>query len=953
VTRNPLPIATRLAAIVLLHGLASAQGETGVGRPPSAAGDAAVTAARDQLAANEREHGADGAPTADAAQSLARLLFGRREFEEAEALALRAVRIRDQASPDGDAALADALVIAGACRANTRRHADAVACYERCFQLRDRLLGAANQHTLLALQNLASSRLLSGDTEGGLRSLRELIERLETHHRGHKAVAIMQRDWVTVCEELGRYEEALPMAERMLATARATDPPAPDAVLKARFLVGHLQCRMLRFDEGLAHLDAVLEALDGSGLPTDERLLFRGMRALHALHAGRAEEAAGRETFLAIRAAPEQPRTASILSPLAMAFGTGEEALAASRAAVDACRRLLGPEHPNTAAALTNLAYCALLAGDPALAREHAAAALTVFDRQPGVLTPDLFKARVAMAVSELKADRPAAGIALLQQNLEALPRLLRSCLPMLSDHERMDFAAGARVSLDLHLEAGRAGRVPAIDGWQAVLAWKGTVARGLWQEMRWLRDHGDREGQNLQAELQRLAAAVGASSAAGTLDLAAFERRRRAVADRLDELERAQRPPAASALAAALGADEAFVDYIAYETWSGEVTTGRCCAFVVTRGSVQRVELGEAAPLQDAVAAHLRLDARRTRPAGSAAAAADAAARRLTELVWDPVAALVGERTRVTLCLDGALAVLPFATLRTADGRYLVETREFRYVSAGAELANAPPPPAEPRLCLVGDVSYGGAGPPLAQRDGQPEFAPLPESRRELDAIAAAFRASFGADARVTALTGPAPTVPAFRAAVPGASFVHVATHGFHRGTLEQAEYAARRRLGIGAAALALPKSLAGERGAPERLGGIAFAGANLPGAGGEDGVLTVDELAWLDLRGCELVTVSACESGLGTPSAGDSLVGIRRALRLAGARRSVTTAWKVDDKATAELMAAFYRELWQERRSPAAALRAAQLAMLARNRAAAGDGMPGTWGAFLLEGP
>ncbi|GJM45320.1 MAG: hypothetical protein DHS20C21_21620 [Gemmatimonadota bacterium] len=97
----------------------------------------------------------------------------------------------------------------------------------------------------------------------------------------------------------------------------------------------------------------------------------------------------------------------------------------------------------------------------------------------------------------------------------------------------------------------------------------------------------------------------------------------------------------------------------------------------------------------------------------------------------------------------------------------------------------------------------------------------------------------------------------------------------------------------------------------------------------------------------------LSACETGLGTPEGGEQLIGLRRSLYLAGARARVTSLWKVDDEATLELMREFYRRLWSEGAGKLDALRGAQLAMLARNRAIRnGDGLPSTWGAFVLEG-
>src|SRR5713101_815972 len=95
------------------------------------------------------------------------------------------------------------------------------------------------------------------------------------------------------------------------------------------------------------------------------------------------------------------------------------------------------------------------------------------------------------------------------------------------------------------------------------------------------------------------------------------------------------------------------------------------------------------------------------------------------------------------------------------------------------------------------------------------------------------------------------------------------------------------------------------------------------VPG-GGEDGRLEVREVFGLDLH-AKLVVLSACETGLGKLSRGDEVVGLQRAFLYAGTPAVVTTLWKVDDKATYDLIRAFYTRL--DAAGPVEALRQAQL--------------------------
>src|SRR5207248_4148185 len=92
-------------------------------------------------------------------------------------------------------------------------------------------------------------------------------------------------------------------------------------------------------------------------------------------------------------------------------------------------------------------------------------------------------------------------------------------------------------------------------------------------------------------------------------------------------------------------------------------------------------------------------------------------------------------------------------------------------------------------------------------------------------------------------------------------------------------------------------------------------------------DGILRAHELYNLNLP-VDLVVLSACQSGLGKDIRGEGLVGLTQGLMYAGAARVIVSLWSVSDRATASLMGQLYREMLTKGRTPAAALRAAQLA-------------------------
>lgn len=108
-------------------------------------------------------------------------------------------------------------------------------------------------------------------------------------------------------------------------------------------------------------------------------------------------------------------------------------------------------------------------------------------------------------------------------------------------------------------------------------------------------------------------------------------------------------------------------------------------------------------------------------------------------------------------------------------------------------------------------------------------------------------------------------------------------------------------------------------------------------------DGHLPVSELRSLRLA-ADLVVLSGCGTALGDIDAGDDVIGLTRTFLAAGARHVIGSLWDVDDQITAEFMSALYAQL--DRQAPAAALRAASLAIRERHP------HPFYWAPFQVSG-
>jgi CHAT domain-containing protein len=168
--------------------------------------------------------------------------------------------------------------------------------------------------------------------------------------------------------------------------------------------------------------------------------------------------------------------------------------------------------------------------------------------------------------------------------------------------------------------------------------------------------------------------------------------------------------------------------------------------------------------------------------------------------------------------------------------------------------------------------------------------FTPLPGTRREVQAIAALFPAG-----QVTTLLGPEATETNLQqlsrsGALKTYRFLHLATHGKANPNV----------------ALSSAVFLAAEPERPATPSADPAAVESVP-----DGQVTAEQIVRTWELDADLVVLSACESGLGRYAGGEGYLGFAQALFVKGARSLVLSQWKVDDKATALLMARFYQNL------------------------------------------
>jgi CHAT domain-containing protein len=335
--------------------------------------------------------------------------------------------------------------------------------------------------------------------------------------------------------------------------------------------------------------------------------------------------------------------------------------------------------------------------------------------------------------------------------------------------------------------------------------------------------------------------------------------------------------------------------------------------------------------------------------PAGRQTRIADAdaqfrrASAELSRMILAPAAAELGTK-RLVVVADGALQYVPFAALSLDRSlRPLVIDHEIVSLPSTSSLAVqrqslASRRPAPKGVAVIADPVFstldarftvstrakattvntvstgndtriiehlsGGSG-------GQLTIGRLPFTKQEADQILAV--APSGANLKAVGFR--ANRSIATSGELSQYRYVHFATHG----------YVDAARAGLSAIVL----SMIDEQG------------------NAQDGFVRTHDIYNLKLP-AELVVLSACETGLGKEVKGEGIEGLTRAFMYAGARRVIVSLWNVNDKATAALMRSLYTGMLRSNKTPAAALRAAQIEMLRTRQWQA----PYFWAPFVMQG-
>ncbi|KAA3614273.1 MAG: CHAT domain-containing protein [Planctomycetota bacterium] len=817
------------------------------------------------------------------------------------------------------------------------RYSESEPLHQQALSVNEKALGPEHPSVALSLNNLAAVRFRTGRLAEAEPLYKRSLQ-IWTNSFGeiHERVAVACNNLGNVYHQQGLFQKAEDLYNRSLS-------------IREQFY-------------GKDH-ELVGDALNNLALLYEDQGRFKEAEALY-LQA---------QSLWTRTLGENHPRAALAMSNLAFMYKSNGDLDKAEELFSDALttwERALGAGHPRVGLGLSNLAYLHQAADRFQNAKALFEKSLAVYEEALGRDHPDFLQIQKALGKLHEQEGNSLMALSLYRQGIEGAFRFLDRELPVLSEADRFRLLLGAADPQELLAVLARLGSDEARADFDLCLAGKGKLTRlqaaGLalaqaTSEAQVREKLGRLQG--LQKQLSELVLLPQKEKGDKNVSLIAELRTERIELERALNRELGLRQklsvPGCDDLQQILPDNAVLLDF-----YVGR----RVYAWVLhSKGEPNLVDLGDAEDLRNNQVHYLRDSLLRGgRTLKEKAQSADS----LQASLWQPLMDLVGDARTVFVSPDGFLCKYPLGTLPDPkdESRFLIEKHRFVYLSDATQLVQGDP--ADPNrggaALAVGAVDYFGAddssgagsteSSPIQEgssglRGGDHVWTLLPGSAKELDGLAALHSETLDWQEPLQLLQGKAATEQKVREAVEGRRYVHLATHGYF-----EPEHLPSLQFGDGEA----PRSVFSSEQEkavgmlPGLLSGLVFAGVNKPfDPKQDDGYMSADEIQHLPLADCDLAVLSACETALGSERAGEGLMSIRRSFEVAGAKTVISSLWKVEDQATADLMLDFYRNYWVNGMEKNEALHQAKLRMLEDNRKNfSGDARPGTWGAFVLSG-
>jgi len=292
----------------------------------------------------------------------------------------------------------------------------------------------------------------------------------------------------------------------------------------------------------------------------------------------------------------------------------------------------------------------------------------------------------------------------------------------------------------------------------------------------------------------------------------------------------------------------------------------------------------------------------------------------KLYDLIWKPMEQYLKEAKTIYYSPAGLLHKISFAAMSINKETFLCDNYRLELQGSTGRLA-LPEKfefTARAATCIFGDIQYDT---PETLKDTMAllSWPYLEGTKTESEKVNHILRSNL---LKANYVNGNNATEAEFKLQAPQSNIVHIATHGFFFSDPDAYTYAEKNDTSKketiayrgGNRAIGVHNFLVNQN--PLMRSGLVFAGANEvwlneENKDKEDGVLTAQEVAALDLRKTNLVVLSACETGLGDIKGTEGVYGLQRSLKMAGVKYIIMSLWQVPDSETVEFMEKFYTKL------------------------------------------
>lgn len=945
---------------------------------------------------------------------LARALQRRGDYEKARDIVVKAVNLRRVDDADHPEYIETLSVLSyqewSQGRLDAARDAAAAA-----VALAQRTLRADHPTLAQSLRQLAGARLDLWDIEGAHDLGSQAVAMAERGlSPTHPAIAGYLNDLAASTVLLGRYEDARRLYERSLAVAERQYGEAHELSATIIYNLAEVDAHLgdlSRAEREYRRAGAVWQRLHGADHPfVAQALTAQALAVRDQARPSEALELLERALAINQRALGLQHRAvANTLTQIAEAFmrlGRSSDARRASDRALRIWVAAGSPDAHEHAVALALSAELGFERGDVRAARSAYERALAMTGRVFGTGHPEFADVRLGLARTLARSGEYVAAFAGARDAEEIGREHLRLMLRSLPEREALNYARVRPRGLELLLSLAGLEPRAAAAGLDALIRSRALVLDEVAARRRDAATAADPSQIALAGALasaqQRVANLIvrGAGSMsptryAGLLEAARNDsesaERRLAEASAAFRGERSRAQAGLESVTRALPPNTVLVSFVRYQQLAlgGQARyaqaigrgpaadeTPSYVAFVLRAGwTPQAVKLGAAQAIDELVSrwrGDIAAEALEPRTASSVRRVSSrVSGAGLRAKIWDPLSQHLNDVGQVLIVPDGTLGLVPFAALPVGRESFVLEQAPpIHYLSAERDVvsAGASSVSATGMLAVGGPAFDDAPGSPPASSHASAGTATALSARRNVRTACASleslrFQPLDGTlqEARELSRLWPTPLGAArtlvgneasehvFKQQAHGYRVLHLATHGFFLdgSCLPESTRAGTRGVG------GLSSTKAVEN--PLRLSGLALAGANRRAqarADEDDGILTAEEVAMLDLQGVDWAVLSACDTGVGEIRAGEGVFGLRRAFQVAGARTVVMSLWSVDDQATRAWMRALYEGRFQKKLSTADAVHQASLSVLRDRRARGQSTHPFYWAAFVAAG-